>query len=547
MRNSTPAFALLVLLSVWFTPAFSAQLRELMPQGCGATAGALTGAGLDNQQRAQNNRCVWAARTLVKKFGAQGGSDYKFPTEYDPGQAGEALPENWNGLSAQQFNTQATSLEKVLNEANTMASQCCPGQSGCENLLGSDNNPARAARARITGAQGQRTGGLNGSANAMTSATDDNVVVNSAASGMCHAAKQVCKSQQEVISKWSNGSTCTNCNPESKKAQLESLAKNCAATDAQPADKGVEQMVSANGNSQAAKQASENGQQGDKTGSNTPGDNKKTGKSGGGGGDGGMGAMLPMMAMQALQAMNQQQQQPQQMDQQTAQALGCEAKDMYGNSVVAGCVGKTAAVASYNAETGSGSSSTSASPASTTGFNLADNADAGVQPASVGGGGGGGGVPITTHGVANGGGGGIPGAGGGGGGATLGSSGGGGGGGGAKSNIPELRESGGPGGGGGLASTNASMSMQTGGGSGGYNYGGGAGGDFERIPLADFLPGGAKYAGPGEGTTASLARGLAGVSGPGMQIQSKSVNIWLRISEQIQSRCAQGRLRDCGP
>lgn len=85
---------------------------------------------------------------------------------------------------------------------------------------------------------------------------------------------------------------------------------------------------------------------------------------------------------------------------------------------------------------------------------------------------------------------------------------------------------------------NSAMQMQTGG-NGGYSYGQGTG-EFEQLRLADYLPGGAKYNGAGRATA-----GLAG--GTGMQIQSKSVNIWNRISDVVRGRCAQGLLRDCGP
>lgn len=86
-----------------------------------------------------------------------------------------------------------------------------------------------------------------------------------------------------------------------------------------------------------------------------------------------------------------------------------------------------------------------------------------------------------------------------------------------------------------FAGMNQGMSTAVGGGGGGYSYGGrGDGG--QPINYADWLP-----------KTPSAVRALAGGNMRPMQIQSKEVNIWTRISDHIKSRCALGLLRDCFP
>lgn len=86
-----------------------------------------------------------------------------------------------------------------------------------------------------------------------------------------------------------------------------------------------------------------------------------------------------------------------------------------------------------------------------------------------------------------------------------------------------------------FAGTNQGISTAVGGSAGGYNYGG-RGDSGQPMNYADWLP-----------KTPSAARALAGGNMRPMQIQSKEVNIWTRISDHIKSRCALGLLRDCVP
>jgi hypothetical protein len=80
------------------------------------------------------------------------------------------------------------------------------------------------------------------------------------------------------------------------------------------------------------------------------------------------------------------------------------------------------------------------------------------------------------------------------------------------------------------------MNLQSGGASGGYNYASNDSGGGMR--LGDFLPGGMR-----DPSRAMASLGAA----RNAEIQDKSVNIWNRISSHMQSRCAQGLLRDCNP
>jgi hypothetical protein len=88
-------------------------------------------------------------------------------------------------------------------------------------------------------------------------------------------------------------------------------------------------------------------------------------------------------------------------------------------------------------------------------------------------------------------------------------------------------------------SQSAGPNLQSGGASGlsPNTYGGGPdnGGGMR---LSDFLPGGMR-----DPSRAVASLGAA----RNAEIQDKSVNIWNRISSHMQSRCAQGLLRDCNP
>lgn len=139
--------------------------------------------------------------------------------------------------------------------------------------------------------------------------------------------------------------------------------------------------------------------------------------------------------------------------------------------------------------------------------------------------------PVTVTPVANGGGGFV---GGGGGGAQMGAQGGGGGGVAGRSNTDIMRGERG-GGGGGMAALNSGMQLQSGSGGGFGGYGKGAAG--QQMDLSQFLPGGAK----------DPTRRIAGQNAESVQINSREVNIWNRISERFRARCVAGRLKDCVP
>lgn len=121
--------------------------------------------------------------------------------------------------------------------------------------------------------------------------------------------------------------------------------------------------------------------------------------------------------------------------------------------------------------------------------------------------------------------------------------GGGGGGGGAMPGGPRAQSAGantdvmhGFQGGGGYSAMNAAMTM-TPTSTGGFR-GYGSGSDSQGVDLSQFLPNGAK----------DPNKKLAGLRDPKVtDIQGKDVNMFNRVSERIQSRCAQGLLRDCIP
>lgn len=92
------------------------------------------------------------------------------------------------------------------------------------------------------------------------------------------------------------------------------------------------------------------------------------------------------------------------------------------------------------------------------------------------------------------------------------------------------------GGGGGFAAMAAGMNMKSGeegGGYGGYN----GAPKPERLNLSDWLPGGAK----------DPTRKLAGQQTQSPEISHRNVNMYERITNAINRRCAEGRLKDCVP
>lgn len=246
-------------------------------------------------------------------------------------------------------------------------------------------------------------------------------------------------------------------------------------------------------------------------------------------------AMLMGLAQMAMGMMNQPQT-PAAQPQAVNPAL--DKVDCTVNPNLAGCPGTAAATDSWNKTTAAVADAGTAATGG--GFNPADDSamapaatDASGEPKAAG-------TPPTVGGVPNGGGG-MPG-GGGGGAASLGGGAGPGGGaaGGSKTDVLHGMSSGG----GGMGAMAAGMNMKNGESGGGYTYGQGsnygAGGDEAGLDLSQFLPGGK------QDPTRKLA-GIAG-GGPGnFQIQSKDVNIFMRISERIKARCSQGLLRDCIP
>jgi hypothetical protein len=246
-------------------------------------------------------------------------------------------------------------------------------------------------------------------------------------------------------------------------------------------------------------------------------------------------SMIMPLASALLGALNQQNQQ--QPAQQPFQTASLDQTDCTVNPYLAGC--NVAATAQQQSDSWNKPKGDSFTPAGEEGGNfnvgnLADGMNAaasadGAEPFRA--------QPAAVASVPNGGGG-MPG-GASGGAASLGSSGSGGGGGGsagARGKDVQITEQGG---GGGYQQMNASMDMKTGG-SGGYNYGAREpASEYQGLDLSQFLPGGK------QDPTRRLAGARAG--GTSIEIQSKDVNIWNRISDRIRSRCNQGLLRDCVP
>lgn len=242
-----------------------------------------------------------------------------------------------------------------------------------------------------------------------------------------------------------------------------------------------------------------------------------------------MMALAQMAATAAMAAQNQ--------SSGSGQDSSASTASCSSNPNLAGCATTTSGSDSWNAKTASvaGGSDSGGSG----GFNLADEKSmtpsstdsAKSREASS--------SPSVSS-VPNGGGG-MPGGSGGGGSAGLGGGGNPGGGaaaaGGSAADILHGLSSGG----GGMSAMNASMNLKNGEGGGGYSYGNGRNGAGEgNLDLSQFLPGGKQ----------DPNRKLAGFAAGGpsnIQIQSKEVNIWSRISERIKARCNQGLLRDCIP
>lgn len=457
------------------------------------------------------------------------------------------------GLDETGFRSRMGPIDLQLQKAEQMARTCC-GKTGCPQSLWGDSALAYQ-RSRVAHLNPEKTAKA-GRAQ-LAKAAGDVSTAYSGMEGLCRGQKEICASMYEDAAK-SAGAACSPSDAACKANLADRAANNFKAgaqrcrgirsevEKAKPADDIKAQATKDENKMAAAQKEGPAGSSGSGTGGAGGATPSSTGGNpGAGGGMGGMGQMasslLPAL-MQMAMMQNQQGQQQQQPGNLPQGATGCETKDAWGNSILAGCGPGTTQTASLNGTSGD-AGPTESSNNSEPKFNLPDGGDTtpltdipGAAPGKP--------TPITTTPVANGGGpmpGGqnsSP--------ASLGSAGGGGGGGGAKGNVTEIDHglSGGPGGGG-LASMAQNMQLQTGGGGGGFNYGN-SGSGFERLKLAEFLPGGSKYAG-----ASGLGRGLAALSNPlnptNLKIHSKKVNIWARITDCFRSKCAQGLLRDCGP
>lgn len=461
------------------------------------------------------------------------------------------------------------------SQMKAMAQACCSGDfqkcKMAQEAQQSYQAYLQASAAAVAGANSTA-----GTRSTVQTSAQTNADLMKAAAGVtasCNAYKAVCKNQYEILATEATKAPCygataagvsckatsdqmsqkfvgqaNSCNslqPQSTQAlaqsaakasgQADQNAKQLASKDASGKDgkdqtgakDGGDNQARTEGNSSGAKPQSANGATGaGATGGTGAGANTGSGSS--------MNpAMLAGLAQMAMGMLQGQQQQPDPTAGLQAQSLG----DCASNPALAGCATGAAAPASFNSADGAASAFQPSSKGDSGGFaSLGDTSNlnppgfAGADPSQVGK------NPITTNGVAGGGGGGIPG---GSGGATLGAGGGVGSGGqaslGSSASTDILH---GEGSHSGYSQVAAGMNMQAGGSGGGYTYGGGGGGNDmgEGFRLADFLPGGRK----------DPSRHVAAINPP-MQIQSKSVNIWNRISDHIQRRCAQGLLRDCGP
>jgi hypothetical protein len=385
------------------------------------------------------------------------------------------------------------------NRVNTdyqQARACCQGQAtDCVQYFDDNSKKQYAA----LGASGS-SDGMN-DAQKVTASNNKNLQKQTAMlAGFCEGYREVCVNDADAAnSACENSATCQSHTDATHTFQTSRSSCGHMSSDA------IVAQSNAYGNGSADAQN---------------GANQTTAGAGDGsasGGGSGLGGMNPMSLLPALmQMMGQQQPQG---DQGTATA------DCSAGSAVYGCptAGKPT---SWNTQSTGSASPTQSS--SSGGFNLADTgavrgADMGAMSANQG-------SPITTAGVNGNGGafnmgaggapGGTPSAGQVGAGLQPASK---------KVELTEGSRSG-------YSQTAAGMNLQSGGASGGYNYASNDSGGGMR--LGDFLPGGMR-----DPSRAMASLGAA----RNAEIQDKSVNIWNRISSHMQSRCAQGLLRDCNP
>lgn len=511
--------------------------------------------------------CNYEAYRLCQNPMVQGCDSY-FPANAKPPVNGQAPQLEWgSGLDKTQFTQKQQQFEKQLKKDYDTAYLCCG--SGCKDQLwgeakkAADDN-ASAVR-NYNGATAAR-GGLSGQQTATSTVHENGMRENSGLAALCRSSAVICNAKYDQVAKGLSPSVCKDCTGDEvttaqktfndKAEECEKLKSDLWDKQAQSYLEGRTQADQGRGKTQDRLNGGGAG-----GGSGAGGDGKNAGNADGKGDGKGndriadgsratkdqgmnMQSLAPMMMAAAplLSKLFEKDQNANQ-DQQTQQQFAdCSTVDANGMKPVVGCTTANTAVASLNKENGTAGMQPS-STSSGGGFNLPNNGDSlnpggAPNPAA---GTGAPGSPVTTHGVQQGGGG-FGGGGGGGaaaGGGVGGSGGGGGAGGGSK--VPELRESGGPGGG--VGSQLSRMNTDTNGGGGGYSLpANGMNNGMSQIDLAEFLPGSTKYG------DMAAARGLAGLnSAAPMGIQSKSVNIWNRISEQFRSRCAQGLLRDCGP
>lgn len=244
-------------------------------------------------------------------------------------------------------------------------------------------------------------------------------------------------------------------------------------------------------------------------------------------GDGGIG-QIAQAAMPLLTAMMNQQNQPTPppVAPPTIPSVQC------GGAMVSGQCPPTAVAASDAWKMPAGTYGLQPSSASKGSFNTADNKNPNTSPdvPTV--------EPSKTASSANvvpNGGGQMPGQGGSGGGATLGGNGAAGAGAqGIMGKVADVLH--GLSGGSSLSAQAQAMNTSTGGSGGWSGYEKGGSGAEAPVDWSQWLPGGK-----------NAARQLAGGNARIVQIQSKEVNIWSRISDHIRARCNQGLLRDCIP
>ncbi|MBX3021824.1 MAG: hypothetical protein KF799_09130 [Bdellovibrionales bacterium] len=536
MRILVPAFAFVVFFGLTSTSNAAITLSQALSKvNCPAKAAPDVPG---NAAASVGNRtCYYTAYRLCENPSIDRGecASYGFSTGA-PSNSRSAPAPAWGSYANQ--STLAAAANKLEYSARQ---QQQAAQSACseEAMSSCPSSPSDAYEACTRAASASSKGSMNANQKVLASATNDGFIANSAYAGGCNGSKLACMEKYDQLLSGLQPSVCSTgdqgCLGEVNKRRnsYSQSRESCNRMDLASARQQAQSLFNNSGDSTkgAEKTQAQNGAAGAQSESVKGG----SGSTGGTTNSAMAQQLLPMAMMMAQSLLGQQQQQEDPYAQQQV-AADCSTTDAYGNPVLAGCmVTGTTTTQSWNTQA-SGESAAQSAGSDSSGFSLGDTGnvggggiDTGASPQSV---------PITTTPIANGGGGfgmgaaSAP--------AQLGGTGAGGAvPGGSKTNTDILRGEGGAGGGGGgLAAMNANMRPEVqGGGGGGWSQNQG-GSEFENLRLGDYLPGGAKYQG---------GRNVAGVGGAtGMQIQSKSVNIWNKVSDIIRGRCAQGRLRDCG-